>query len=115
MNDSPVILPDAIRRLFWEHGEGDVSWEAHRDYVVQRVLARGDWDSICWVRRTAGDPVLREVLVRTRGRWLSPPQLRLWQLVIDLPDALVDEWLRAPGRAIWDRRTAPTSHMFWPR
>jgi hypothetical protein len=106
VSDSRVILPTAIGRIFWEHADGDVSWEAHRDYIVERVLARGDWDSICWVRRTAGDAVLREILIRTRGRWLSPQQLSLWELLLDLPEKLVYDWLHVPSRAIWDRRSA---------
>ena len=104
MGESTVELPDPIRRLFWEYEEGAVAWEQHRDFVVQRVLARGDWDSICWVRRQAGDDALRDILRRTRGRWLSRAQICFWQLILDLPEDEVAEWLSSEVRQIWDRR-----------
>ncbi|MFQ5599846.1 MAG: hypothetical protein ACE5G2_04745 [Candidatus Krumholzibacteriia bacterium] len=106
MNGSIVKLPSFVLELFWEHAPGDISWERHRDFIVERVLARGDWDAICWVRSQAGDEVLREIIVRTRGRWLSRAQIRFWQLILDLPEAQVSVWLHSESRRIWDRRTA---------
>ena len=106
MRESPVELPESIRLLFWEYAEGAVSWERHRDFVVERVLSRGDWDAICWVRRQAGDAGLLDTLRRTRGRWLSRPQIRFWRLIFGLPDAEVETWLSSEARPLWDGRTA---------
>jgi hypothetical protein len=57
------------------------------------------------LRRTAGDEALRARIVATRGRRLSPRQLRLWQLLLDLPEAEVTVWLAEPARMVWDRRS----------
>lgn len=104
MGQANIDLPPAIAALFWDCEEGSVYWDLHRDAVVERVLARGDWESIQWVRQRAGDAVVREVLVRTRGRALSPEQLRLWQLLLGLPDEDVGAWLALESRRVWDRR-----------
>jgi hypothetical protein len=104
MDRANFALPPSVAALFWECDEGSVRWDRHRDAVVERVLARGDWESIQWLRRTAGDAVVREVVVRTRGRSLSPEQLRLWQLLLALPDGDVRAWLALESRRVWDRR-----------
>lgn len=106
MNDLPKELPPLVRRLFWDCDPGDLSWEAHHDFIVERILSRGDWDSIQWLRRLIGDERIGEVIRRHRGRNLSPPQIRLWQLILDLPEDEVGAWLSAPSRALWDGRRA---------
>lgn len=99
-----VDLPPNVTALLWEYNVADITWEQHRDFILERILARGDWDTIRWARSVAGDNVVREVVVRTRGRWLNQAQLRFWQLVLAIPEADVSAWLESPNRAIWDRR-----------
>ncbi|MCI0588855.1 MAG: hypothetical protein L0323_18690, partial [Planctomycetes bacterium] len=97
-------LPGMVADLFVEYGPGAVSWERDRDFVIERVLAEGTWDAIEWVRSRAGDGAIRDLLLRTKGRRLSPPQLRLWQLLLDLPEETVTAWIRSEARAVWDGR-----------
>lgn len=99
-----VELPEGVIRLLHDCDPSRVRWEEHRDFLVDRVLGEGDWETIRWLRRTAGDAVLRERIVSTEGRRLSPRQLRLWQLLLDLPEAEVTRWLRDPRRQVWDKR-----------
>lgn len=99
-------LPDGIRSLLHDTAPAGVSWEQHEDFLVDRILADGDWDSVRWLRRTAGDAAIRVRILATRGRRLSPRQIRLWQLLLDLPQDLVDTWLADPNRSVWDRRSA---------
>ncbi len=98
-------LPRCVQQLLWDVGE-DVSWERHRDFLIERALVHGDWDAQQWVRRRAGDAAVRAVLEQTRARSLSRAQIRFWQLILGLPDELVDSWLDDPSRKVWDRRTA---------
>ncbi len=98
-------LPPCVQRLLWDVGQ-DVSWESHRDFLIERALVHGDWDAQQWVRHQAGDAAVQTVLERTRARSLSRAQIRFWQLILALPDELVDPWLDDPSRKVWDRRTA---------
>ncbi|HET6201294.1 MAG TPA: hypothetical protein VFI25_00680 [Planctomycetota bacterium] len=104
MDPSAEPLPDSVSSLFVEYGPGQVSWERDRDFVVERILANGSWEAIQWARARGADARIRDLLLRKRGRRLSPAQLRLWQVILDLPEETVGEWIRAPGREIWDRR-----------
>jgi hypothetical protein len=90
--------------LFWEYGERPISLDRDRDFVIDRVLAEGDWESIRWLRREVGADAIRVHLSRTHGRRLSPRQLRLWQVLLDLPAAEIDAWIHDGARRIWDER-----------
>ncbi len=104
MNEPIAELPSCVRELLWEYDPSGVSWEEDRDLVIQKVLARGSWEAVRWVRRRAGDRALAELISRTRGRWLSRRQLRFWQLVLSLPEDRVTGWLEAGSRTIWEGR-----------
>lgn len=99
-----LALPASVRVLLWDCEAAELSWERHGDFLAERVLSRGDWDAICWLRQRAGNQRLRELISHSRGRFLTRRQLRFWELVLDLPAAEVDTWLSTPGRVIWDRR-----------
>lgn len=99
-----MSLPPQVRSLFWEYGERDVSLEREPDFVMGRVLSAGDWESVRWLRRELGDVALRDYLSRTSGRLLSPRQLRLWQVLLDLPEETVTRWLQKETRQVWDGR-----------
>lgn len=102
----PLELPRSVTRLLWDTDPATVSWEGQREFLVGRVLAHGDWDALRWLRRTAGDVTLRNWIVATRGRRLTRAQLRFWQLLLDLPEPLVQGWLDLPERKVWDERCA---------
>jgi hypothetical protein len=97
-------LPGRLRPLFWDYRFGSLSWSADAPLIIHRVLSCGDWQSVRWLRRRAGDDVLREWLIQRRGAGLSPKQLRFWELIWKIPSRLVDSWLADPDRAVWDNR-----------
>ncbi len=99
-------LPDCLRELLWDVESAGVSWERDREFLIDRALSDGSWEAIRLVRREAGDDAIREAIRRTRGRRLAPPQIRFWQLILDLPEDEVARWLTDPARAVWDRRCA---------
>lgn len=103
----PQHLPPRVAALLWEYDAGALDPERHRELLFARVLARGDWQSIGWLRRQYGDAPLRDWLIRTRGRHLDRRSVRLWQTIWDLPSADVDAWLADPRRRLWDERTTP--------
>jgi len=70
--------------------------------VIGRILASGTWYAIGWARGAYGDAVIRDWILRHRGRTLSSPQVRLWELLLDLPAAAVAEWLVSPERRMWE-------------
>jgi hypothetical protein len=104
------MLPAQLHPLFWEYDPRKLRWPGDRDLVIGKVLAHGTWDHLRWLRATVSDADLRRFILRARGRGLSSPQLRYWELVLDLPTDEVNRWLSDPARRVWQgrvRRGAP--------
>ena len=90
--------------LFWDCRLTDLSAEAHQDFIVERILSRGSWDQIRLLRAWLGDDVIQDVLEQHRGRTLSRAQLRLWEVLLDLPAERVNTWIAEERRQVWDGR-----------
>jgi hypothetical protein len=98
-------LPSAVRGLLWDVAPGEVRLPRHRDFLIGRILTRGTWAAVDWLRRELGDAAIAEYLERTRGRLLSPRQLRFWELVLGLDDGVVSGWIAERGGSeLWERR-----------
>jgi len=102
----PARLPAKLRRFFWEYNFRELSWEEDRDLIVAKILSRGGWESITWLRSQMDARELRDWILHRQGRGLSPRQLRFWELVLKLPHRQVNAWLAAPARRAWDQRVA---------
>jgi hypothetical protein len=81
-----IALPPDVARLFWDVDPDDVDLQAHRDYVLERVMSRGGWTAMCWLRGTYRPEELADFLVR-KGARLAPRELAYWCLIagIELP------------------------------
>lgn len=105
-SDRPHPLPESFRPLFWEYDFHSLSWENDMDLVLARILQNGRWEDIKTLRSRIGDGVLRSWIIGRKGRPLSPPRLRFWELILELPSGQVDRWLSAKARKVWDGRAA---------
>lgn len=76
-------------------GFGNGERDEHRDFIIRRLLQRGSWDSIQWLRRQIGDPALRAWIIAHAVRGLEARQLRFWEVVLDLPHEQVDRWVES--------------------
>lgn len=85
-----------MRILLWEVDEDSVDLEAHREYVMERVMTRGSWDAMRWLRRTYSRAQLAD-FVRKKGRQLPPRDEAYWALVAGV------ELIQRPGggRPAW--------------
>ena len=97
-------LPQDLERLFWDCDFGSLSLTAHRKFIVRRILDRGNWDAITWLRRTVGDQVIRDWFLSKGGGGLDPRRLRFWGVILDLPVREVDEWVREARASSWHER-----------
>jgi len=90
--------------LFWEYDPKTLSLEHDRALILGRVLSSAGWEGVKWLRSEFTESELRDWILRSKGRNLSPHRLRFWELLLDLPHAQVSEWLSEAGRRIWDGR-----------
>ena len=104
MSEIKTSLPISMDRFFWEYDFQGLTWTNDRDLITSRLLQAGDWRSICWLREQIDDEGLRGWIVEHKGRGLRPRQLRYWQVTLELPSELVDDWVHAARVNPWGRR-----------
>ena len=98
-------LPGFLRDLLWDYDLKDLTWPSDQHLIIARILAAGDWRSVTWLREQIGARELRDWLTERRGRGLDSRRLRFWELVLPLPHAQVDDWIRVVEQEAWGRRT----------
>ena len=104
--DAAPELPEDLRSLFWDCDFASLSLVEHRGFVIRRILDRGDWGAITWLRRALGDEAIRDWFLAKSGGGLDPRKLRFWELILNLPAAEADEWVREARSSTWHGRVA---------
>jgi hypothetical protein len=89
-------LPSTFAWLFWEVDPNAIDLDVHRDYVLERVMSRGDWEAMRWLRGAYSNDVLASFLQR-KGTRLAPRERAYWCVVSGaaVPAA------RGGGRPTW--------------
>lgn len=101
---STSMLPDRIAGLFWDTDASSLHLYAHRDFIIKRVLDRGDWDAVSWLRNALGDAAIRDWFLAKHGGGLDARKLRFWAVILDLPKPEVDEWVSQARSSTWHGR-----------
>lgn len=80
-------LPRSVAQLFWDVDPASVDLKAHGDYVLERVMSRGGWAAMQWLRATYSRDELASFLERKGNHRLAPRELSYWSLIagIDSP------------------------------
>jgi Family of unknown function (DUF6922) len=74
------VIPEGLARLFWDVEPSSVDLVAHRDYVMERVMSRGDWEAMRWLCRVYSTDELTDFLTH-KGERLSARDRAYWALV----------------------------------
>ena len=80
-------IPPFVAILFWDVDPESVRLDSHQDYVFERVMARGGWAAMKWLRTTYAREALASFIQR-KGQWrLAPRELAYWCVVtgLDIP------------------------------
>ena len=77
-------LPPEVARLFWDVDPSAVDLTAHADYVLERVMSRGGWQAMKWLRTAYTRSTLASFLERKGVARLSPRELAYWSLIAGL-------------------------------
>gem|GEM_PF-653690 len=98
-------LPRWLWTFFWDVDPKALDPVEYRDFILTRLLARGDRRAWKWVRRHWTEEELREFLLRTRGRGIDEPErLTFYALMPGIPYETVRGWL-GERRDSWSRRS----------
>ena len=75
-----AVIPEGLRGLFWDIDPLAIELPKHADYVIERIMTRGGWDAMCWLRRAFSRGDLAEFLGR-KGARLPPRERAYWHLI----------------------------------
>lgn len=78
------MIPAELAWLFWDVDPATIDITVHRDYVLERLMTRGDLAAMRWVRQTYSREDLADFLARKHSR-LAPRERAFWSLVAGAP------------------------------
>lgn len=78
------VIPDPIAVYFWDVDVAQLDLVKHKDYIIERLMGRGDLDAMRWLRRTFDQADLHEFVVRRGRERLAPRELAYWALICDV-------------------------------
>ncbi len=79
-----VMLPESVTRLLWDVDPAAIDVEPDRALIMERVMSRGTWEAMCWLRATYSQAQLAEFVLGRGARVLSPRDLSYWALMADV-------------------------------
>lgn len=77
-------LPAYITSLLWDSEVAAVDLDRDRALIFERVMTRGTWAAMVWLRERYARADIAEFLRGPRARRLSPRDLAYWCLVFDV-------------------------------
>jgi hypothetical protein len=90
-----------VLRLLWDVDVLQIDPDRDRALVFERVMSRGTWEAMKWLRRRYPTEQLAE-FVRTRGlRVLAPRDRAYWALVCDVEVVPGSPPVAGGGRPRW--------------
>lgn len=90
------MFPPEVSRLFWDVDVARLDLERDRDYVLERVMCRGELAAMRWLLATYSRMQLAEFLDR-RSERLPPRERAFWSLMAGRPAPSVP----GGGRPAW--------------
>lgn len=83
----PAKLPKRLRRFFWDTDAAKVNPRAHPNYVINRLLDKGDLAAARWVVRNFPKDTISDTLKRQKD--FSPWNGVFWARYFGLPRQMV--------------------------
>jgi hypothetical protein len=77
-------LPDFVTRLLWDVDPTTIDPGRDAALIFERVMSRGSWDAMKWLRATFPRAALADFVRGDGGRRLAPRDRAYWALVCDV-------------------------------
>ncbi len=61
------MIPEKVRRLFWDTDKDRVDIQKHRAYIIRRIMDYGDVEDVRWMLAAYSGEDIVEVLKKSRG------------------------------------------------
>lgn len=73
-------IPSSLHRYFWDVDPRQLDSARHERPIIERLLERGDMESVRWMLKTYDRKRIADVARVSRS--LSPKSRNFWQLVL---------------------------------
>lgn len=93
LNENSYI-PEFLFPLFWEYEPESVDIFKHADLVISRIMARGTWASMLWLRKTYSRNRLVSFLEKRGRRVLPPRELNYWAFMGGISAEKREKWVK---------------------
>lgn len=87
------LIPENIKRLFWDVDKESVDLKHHRSYIIKRIMDYGNIEDVRWMLKTYSPEEIIEIVKKRRG--LSRKSATFWSIYFNIPREEV-ECLKAP-------------------
>ena len=81
--DLPLSLPQSLHRYFWEVDPQKVNPQLKTDYVISRLLEKGNRGAVAWVMKNFPEDRVKVVIKQRRG--FSPKTANFWSNFFQIP------------------------------
>ena len=85
------MLPPTLKRFFWDTPVESIDRDAHKNYIIARILELGNEAAVQWLGRKYSQTDVRKVVSTSRS--LSPKSSNYWKLQYQVPES-------RPGRTL---------------
>lgn len=74
------MIPAEHAWLFWDADPSEIEIDRHADYVLERVMSRGDFAAMRWLASAYSMEALADFLAR-KGHRLAPRERAFWSVM----------------------------------
>jgi|MudIll2142460700_1097286.scaffolds.fasta_scaffold84316_2 hypothetical protein len=82
-------IPEFLKPFFWEYCEGVIDTSKHAHLIMERIMIRGSWKAMHWLRHTYSAQQIKTFLVSKGVNVLPPRELNYWLLITNTAP---EEW-----------------------
>ncbi len=78
-------LPSFLKPFFWDVDVGSLEVDAHREFVIERILECGDEAAVCYLFKTFEIEKIKDVVRKSRR--LSRRSRNFWRLFFGIEES----------------------------
>lgn len=96
------MLPDNLKKYFWDTNPEKIDLQKNSFYIAERLLELGDFEGVSWLLQTYGKDFLKQVVEKSRNLTLKSINFYSLYFKINPKDILcLQEDYRNKHRRIW--------------
>lgn len=104
-----MCVPESLFGFFWESEPETIHIIRHGDFVMGRIMERGNWEAMRWLLETYSKKQLAAFLEKRGRRILPPRELNYWSLITGIAKEKRTDWVRKSmeNKSVWSAKHAP--------